>query len=634
MKVPQTMRRSYRCLLCLVIAGGFASFCVAQQSTIGPAQPAASAFAGTLVEGVQGLPYVDAHVFCLADDGVTVLGHSRTVRNPNSGRWQITSLPASGKVILVGFHESLKSNMWVEERDLRGRYEELGRVETSIGILGQVPLLAGPGWLKAEKDVGDANIRAVELANRLLDWLSAQNRVVGCESVDLAMLIDSSGSMKDNDPRGLRREAATLLIDRSPPQTIFTVIDFDSSAAVKVLRSSDPVATRAAAQNVDADGGTDIESALKAGYQALAMGSGPRAAILFTDGRSDRRGGIDGYVKDGIPVHVVGLGNGVDTDYLQRLAATTNGLYMHAAGAGDLAQVFDRVISELACEGTVFSRDGVIRPGERIEHPFVVDATIARLTARVTWPGSRIDLELIDPGGRPAGIEVGSGSTYRIVEVNNPQPGQWTARVIGTQVAASGEPFTFRAGGPSNLRLAASQADPKDPTTLKIATIDNGVGASVSRTWSRIEKPDRATIDGPELSNLGSGAWSLSVPIDKAGIYTVTAGLAGTLRDGGNWVRETTRTVVVGQGMVPWRGVITRVEGGYVTINRGSNHGVREGMSVTFRPGGSTAGSGIVISVFSSSATVEVQELWGSAMAEQGMTIELDRTQWMADTRW
>jgi Mg-chelatase subunit ChlD len=597
-----------------------------------------------LIEGVQNLPYVDAHVFCLADDGVTVLGHSRTMRNPNSGRWQITSLPASGKVILVGFHDSLKSNMWVEEFDLRGRYEDLGRVRTSMAMAGSSPdkiagggplqILALAGWIAGEINAANANDRAVTLADRLMDWLAAQNRVVGCESVDLAMLIDSSGSMKDNDPRGLRREAATLLIDRSPPQTIFTVIDFDSSASVKVSRSSDVAATRAAAQSVDANGGTDIESALRAGYQALAMGSGPRAAILFTDGRSDRRGGTDGFVKDGIPVHVVGLGNGVDTEYLQRLAASTNGLYMHAATAGDLAQVFDRAISELACEGTVYSRDGVIRPGERIEHPFVVDATIATLTARVTWPGSRIDLELIDPNGAPAGVEVGSGSTYRIVEVNNPQAGKWTARVVGTQVASSGEPYTFRAGGPSNLRLAASQADPKDPTKLKFTTIDHGVGAKVMRTWSRVERPDRKTVDGPTLSSAGQDTWTLSVPIDKAGIYTVTAGLAGSLRDGAEWVRESTRTVVIGQGMVPWRGVITRVEGQYLTINRGSRHGVREGMSVTLRPGRNTAGSGLVISVSRSSSTVELQELWGSAMAERGMSIELDRTQWMADTRW
>lgn len=455
----------------------------------------------------------------------------------------------------------------------------------------------------------------------------------GCDVIDLALLIDSSGSMGDNDPRGLRKEAASLVLDRAPGGTVFSVVDFDNSAKALVSRSTNVDEVRRTLGGIDASGGTNIESALDSGYSSLKSGTGARAAILFTDGRSDQRGGTEGYLQDNIPIHVVGLGSGVDTDYLQRLAASTNGLYMHASTAGDLTEIFDRVISELACEGTVYSNEGTIQPGEVIEHTFLVDATISRLTTRVTWPGSRIDVELIGPSGTSSGQEVASGPTYRIVAADRPAQGKWTARVIGTQVASSGEPYSIRAGGPSDLRLAVSQPDRLDPSILNVSTVDNTGGARVSDTWSRVRYPNGQTTQGPNLANSGSGTWSLPVPVDSAGIYTVTAGLNGSLSQGGDWSREITRTVVIGQGMVPWRGRVTRAEGGYITINRGRRHGVREGMRVTFRPGSSPAGSGLVTSVSSSSSTVEVQEMWGSGMVTNGMSIELDRRQWMADRR-
>jgi hypothetical protein len=457
---------------------------------------------------------------------------------------------------------------------------------------------------------------------------------IGCDAIDLALLIDSSGSMQENDPRSLRKQAASLLVDRVPSGTVFSVIDFDDSASVYLSRSPDASAAKNAVQRVDAKGGTNIENALKTGYQALASGSGARAAILFTDGRSTNRGGTEGYIQDGIPVHVVGLGSGVDTDYLQRLAASTNGLYMHAAGAVDLAEVFDRVVSELACEGTVLSKAAMIKPGEELEYGFFVDATLNRVVARVTWPGSIVGLQLIDPSGRTVGVEIASGPTYRIVAVDVPEPGTWKVRVIGTEVNPSGEPISLRVGGPSNLRLAAMQPDRQDPSLIQVSVIDNGVGANVRRSWSRIKTPKGKVTTGPPLTPSGTGTFSLAVPVEDGGIYTVTAGLEGDSPTARQWAREITRTVVIGSGMVPWRGSITRVEGSYLTINRGSRHGVREGMTVILKPGNLPAGTGLVVSTFTSTSTVEVQELSGSALPTQGMTIELDRKQWMADVKW
>jgi len=452
----------------------------------------------------------------------------------------------------------------------------------------------------------------------------------GCGAVSVVLLIDSSGSMEKNDPAGLRKDAASLLIDRCPPGTAFSIVDFDSSAKVLLDGSTDPAAAKTAARSVDANGNTDIEAALTAGHKILAGRNGARAAILFTDGKSDRRGGAGPYVADGIPVHVVGLGRDVDSNFLQRLAASTGGLYLWTSKASDLGDIFDQIVSELACEGIIVARQGIIHPGETIEIDFPVDPTIERLVGRVTWPGSRIDVELYGPDGTPTGYDVASGPTYRIVAADAPAPGKWTARLIGAEVAAAGEPFSFRAGGPSTLRMNLAHSDPDDPTTLTLALAGGGPRASVTRVWSRIRPPGKDWEPGPDPDKTAGGGWRLTLPVSMRGVYLVRVGLEGTL-NGSPWLRQVSRAIAVGKGMIPWRGRITRVEGSYLTIDRGELHGVREGVRVPLKPGRDPAGTGLVISVERDASTVEVQELNGSYLPEKGMVIELDRRQWMND---
>lgn len=459
----------------------------------------------------------------------------------------------------------------------------------------------------------------------------AQPLPSGCGPVHLVLILDSSGSMKKSDPGGLRKEAASLLVDRAPHGTRFSVVDFDSSANVVVSMADDPALAKRAAARVDANGGTNIAAALKTAHGVLASGSGVGAAVLFTDGKSSQRGGADAFERDGIPIHVVGLGPDVDGPYLQRLAASTGGVYIHASTAAALGDAFDRVVSDLACEGTIVSRQGTINPGQNIDIELQVGGLLNALIARVTWPGSRIDVELIDPDGNPASREVASGPTYRIVEAAMPAAGRWTARLIGTDIPSGGEPYMFRAGGPSDLRASLRPADPKDPKKL-VLEVDGPAGVSWSDAWSRVRGPDGSTVDGPAPVPSGAGAWSLELDPPEKGTYTVTAGLVGD--HGGRTVRrEVTRSVFIGTVFIPWMGRVSRVEGSYLTVNRGASHGIRPGMRVELAPNRGPGGTALVTSVLAQSCTVEVQELFGSTYPERGMRARFDRRQWSGDWR-
>ncbi len=143
-------------------------------------------------------------------------------------------------------------------------------------------------------------------------------------------------------------------------------------------------------------------------------------------------------------------------------------------------------------------------------------------------------------------------------------------------------------------------------------------------------------LSGSELckDEPGTKSWSapaVAVPAEAAGVYTVAAGLSGTAPRAGEWGREVTPTLVVGEGQVPWRGRVTRVSGGYLAVDRDSRHGVRRGMTVHLGSAGTPEGLGVVVATLPGESTVEVRELYGSVVAREGMRFELDRGEWMAD---
>jgi hypothetical protein len=132
---------------------------------------------------------------------------------------------------------------------------------------------------------------------------------------------------------------------------------------------------------------------------------------------------------------------------------------------------------------------------------------------------------------------------------------------------------------------------------------------------------------------MASAEWLVDVPATVSGVYTVTAGLEGRSGTGEAWVREVTRTVVIGEDELAWRGVVRRVTGGVLTINRGARHGVRPGLLVYLGSAANPSGKGLVTAVYETTSEVEVNELFGSTDPSAGMAVELDRVDWMGDRR-
>ena len=103
----------------------------------------------------------------------------------------------------------------------------------------------------------------------------------------IALIIDSSGSMVQNDPQDLRKWAGKFFIDLALAGDQIAVIDFDGSAYVRsALRTIDSQidrdALKVAVDQVDSDGGTDLGAGLQSGYdQLLADASNNAKAAIF-----------------------------------------------------------------------------------------------------------------------------------------------------------------------------------------------------------------------------------------------------------------------------------------------------------------------------------------------------------------
>ena len=168
---------------------------------------------------------------------------------------------------------------------------------------------------------------------------------------DVALVLDSSGSMRGNDPLGLRRTAAKRFIDGLIEGDQVAVVDFDSSAVLRQPLTTDFEAAKAAVDLIDSSGGTNITAGVSIAHGELIDNGDPghsRVEILLTDGRGSYSPSLTQQAVDNaITMFTIGLGSGVDAALLQGIADATGGQYFPVATADDLPEVFDRIGGEL-----------------------------------------------------------------------------------------------------------------------------------------------------------------------------------------------------------------------------------------------------------------------------------------------
>lgn len=171
------------------------------------------------------------------------------------------------------------------------------------------------------------------------------------EMPEMAFIIDSSGSMRKNDPDRLRVTKTQELIN-SMNAALNIATRFNSSA--HHLAIGDKIWVSSRIPDVNQTGGTNIGKGLTDAFSRMSNGNGRKVAILLTDGKSSVSQ-IESAVaiaqNKGIRVFTIGLGNekNLNVKLLQEIATKTGGSYYHISDSIDLGLVYQSILDEITC---------------------------------------------------------------------------------------------------------------------------------------------------------------------------------------------------------------------------------------------------------------------------------------------
>lgn len=169
------------------------------------------------------------------------------------------------------------------------------------------------------------------------------------KAIDVALVLDSSGSMQTNDPGDLRKEGARRLVQGLLEQDRAAVVDFDYSALLLQGLTSDKVALVNALQRIDSSGGTDIGAGVTLGLTELERGEAGRGRImvLLTDGMGAYSHTLtDRAIASQVAIYTIGLGRDVDVRLLREIAQRTGGKFFPVQTAAELPATFERIQDE------------------------------------------------------------------------------------------------------------------------------------------------------------------------------------------------------------------------------------------------------------------------------------------------
>ncbi len=265
------------------------------------------------------------------------------------------------------------------------------------------------------------------------------------EHADVRVLIDVSGSMKQNDPDNLRRPALRMMVGLIQPGTRAGVWTFAGGADELVARGQVDEAWKEQgallSRRIDSPGQfTDIEGALRLAISDWRDTEPEyrRHILLLTDGMVDvsdqkdeslasRQRILDQLLPElkslTVQVHAVALSDRADHELMQRLSAETGGWYQKVDAAAQLQKSFLRI----------FEKAGRPDALPLVGNKFEVDRSVREATVLVFRREGAKETRLIAPDGQAfAGSDIAAGVAWRrdegydLITIAKPAVGEWS----------------------------------------------------------------------------------------------------------------------------------------------------------------------------------------------------------------
>ncbi len=305
---------------------------------------------------------------------------------------------------------------------------------------------------------------------------------------DVRVLIDVSGSMKQNDPHKLRAPALRLLVGLLPEGSESGVWTFGQFVNMQVKHRRVDARwkkqARLESEKIHSRGMfTNIEDALKRASVGWTQADAKtrRNLILLTDGVVDispdakknaasRKRILTELLprlkKAGAHLHTIALSDAADQNLLKQISAATGGSYVQVDNANALERAFLKLFEKTA------PADSLPIKGNR----FRVDTSVQDMTVLVFRKEGE-PIELVSPQGKsfdyqnhPKGFSWYQEQSYELLSVKKPSAGEWL-------VKGSKDPDN-RVMIVTNLKLNTSELPPSilagDELVVEAELLDKG----------------------------------------------------------------------------------------------------------------------------------------------------------------
>jgi Ca-activated chloride channel family protein len=290
--------------------------------------------------------------------------------------------------------------------------------------------------------------------------------------LNLVVIVDTSGSMVEDDRIGYARQGLNLLIDQLDDTDRITLISFASEVYTRwtFAQGLDRPALHAIVDQLRADGATNIYGALDTGMGLLADSwdaERQNRVILLSDGQPTT-GVTDtpsilsmasNYVEDGIGLTTVGVGTDFNVELMRGLAEYGAGNFYFLEDPAAVTEVFvDEIDYFMVPLAT--SLDFEVTPGPAYQLGEVVgtrlwksDGAVGRVHVPAVFLASRTSASPDPEGGRRGG-----GSAL-FVKMTPASPG--TSTELG-QVATVGLSYRLP-GATDRVTQSFTVTNPYDP---------------------------------------------------------------------------------------------------------------------------------------------------------------------------
>ena len=286
------------------------------------------------------------------------------------------------------------------------------------------------------------------------------------KNIDVLLLIDNSGSMRQSDPNNLRWVGGQLLVDILKEGDRVGVISFNAAPNLVVPMAEvgapgEKERIKDIFKEMSSRGGTDLLEALDLASTTIEQDASKNThAIIMSDGvvdLSDTAGaavdteeymqGLDEkstwFKERGISVSGISFSRS-DKEVLEPFVTATGGRYYYVEDQAELVPLYYKIIANASARDV----DDTSSMEKSVNIPPEVEQVI------ITCTGSGADdAVLLDPDGREvtasAQVQVITADYYKIFRINSPLAGIWEVDfanqdievLVETDVAEGVQPF-------------------------------------------------------------------------------------------------------------------------------------------------------------------------------------------------